>query len=297
MNYIAKKLNDIDNGEGHWKYGNIGVFEVADDGTEKQVGGYTRKYSSFYDTFFAFQQKDKWYALYSSDYTATSVMSLPDCKQIATEPGSSWGFCPTGFYVPSKEDLTHRSIYHLYEAKGELDKAEEWFSKNPENKADGLAFDQWLKDNMGTFGFVCGCVWGDDHSWKIQYLDLTKITEGVVTREARYGYVEQPNTLDLKECFDWSAFWPDSKMVDLISKKSVYVGERDQDWELNPGDIYQFREDCIFNGAKVKIIKGSSDAALVEVIDPKHEIKKEEIWIEEYQFDRYARKVYPKVEA
>ena len=28
-------------------------------------------------------------------------------------------------------------------------------------------------------GFVAGCVWGDDSSWKIEYLDLSKADEGI----------------------------------------------------------------------------------------------------------------------
>lgn len=27
----------------------------------------------------------------------------------------------------------------------------------------------------GDFGFVWGCIWGDDSSWKVQYLDLSRI--------------------------------------------------------------------------------------------------------------------------
>lgn len=42
----------------------------------------------------------------------------------------------------------------------------------------------------GTFGFVWGCIWGDDSSWKVQWLDLSRVAEGVLTREERFGYVE-----------------------------------------------------------------------------------------------------------
>lgn len=290
MDYKARVLNEIETKPGCWKYLNIGVFEIADDGTEKQVGNYERKYSTMYDTFFAFQQKGKWYALYSSDYKATSVMSLPDCKHIATEPENTWGFCPTGFYVPSKEDLTHHSIYHLYEAKGELDKAEAWFAEHPDNRKDGLEFEQWLKDNVGCFGFVCGCGWGDDQSWKLEYLDLNKITDGVITRRQRYGYLELPNHLKLKECLNWDAFWAEDHRVEIATKKNCYVGEIDE-WELKEGAIYQFREDTIYNGIRVKIKKSTGDAAIVEVLNPKSALKKEDVWIESYQFERYAKEV------
>jgi len=31
---------------------------------------------------------------------------------------------------------------------------------------------EWPSD--GAFGFIWGCVWGDDASWKVQYLDLSR---------------------------------------------------------------------------------------------------------------------------
>ena len=34
-----------------------------------------------------------------------------------------------------------------------------------------------------------GCIWGDDTSWKVQHLDLSRITEGTLVRDDRFGYV------------------------------------------------------------------------------------------------------------
>jgi hypothetical protein len=47
--------------------------------------------------------------------------------------------------------------------------------------------DEWP---TGDFGFVWGCHWGDDRSWKVQYLDLSAIRDGVIRRDERFGYVE-----------------------------------------------------------------------------------------------------------
>jgi hypothetical protein len=33
-------------------------------------------------------------------------------------------------------------------------------------------------------------VWGDDDSWKVQFLDLTDVRSGVIRRDERFGYVE-----------------------------------------------------------------------------------------------------------
>lgn len=42
----------------------------------------------------------------------------------------------------------------------------------------------------GLFGFVWGCYWGDDTSWKVQHLDLSRVQEGIIARDNRFGYVE-----------------------------------------------------------------------------------------------------------
>jgi hypothetical protein len=31
---------------------------------------------------------------------------------------------------------------------------------------------------------------GDDSSWKVQYLDLSRVQQGVVRRDERFGYLE-----------------------------------------------------------------------------------------------------------
>jgi hypothetical protein len=51
-------------------------------------------------------------------------------------------------------------------------------------------------------GFVAGCYWGDDGSWKIQYLDLSRAEEGIITREERFGYIELPEHLTLQQAVD-----------------------------------------------------------------------------------------------
>jgi len=82
-------------------------------------------------------------------------MSLSDCEDLGGEASDSLGFCPTGYAVP-------------YDA------------------VDGP------KDT--SFGFVCGCVWGDDSSWKIEYLDLSKAEKGIVKRDSWMGYLEMPGS-------------------------------------------------------------------------------------------------------
>jgi hypothetical protein len=51
-------------------------------------------------------------------------------------------------------------------------------------------------------------VWGDDSSWKIQYLDLSSIREGVIRRDDRFGYLKlatdpKLTARDFIRCSSW----------------------------------------------------------------------------------------------
>jgi hypothetical protein len=121
-------------------------------------------------TFEPFRQGKREFALISRDYTKTAVLDLASGEVIAeeTHAGSrGYGFCPVGFYVPDWWDVHDGS---------ELPGSEHWSSD-----------DEWP---TGDFGFVWGCVWGDDSSWKIQYLDLSRVQDGVINRDERFGYIE-----------------------------------------------------------------------------------------------------------
>lgn len=97
---------------------------------------------------------------------------------IAEEPESPAGFCPVGFFVPDWLDVHDGSV---------IPGSEYWNSD-----------DEWPS---GEFGFVWGCVWGDDSSWKVQHLDLTGIQSGVIRRDARFGYVELATDGYRNPCF------------------------------------------------------------------------------------------------
>jgi hypothetical protein len=150
--------------EGSWT--KVAV-EVLDG--ERLVGRYDRNYSLL-RTFEPFRQGGRDYALISPDYTATSVMDLATGKIVAGEQRSPGGFCPVGFYVPDWWDIHERA-----EKYGTLPGSRGWTQDC-----------EWPS---GEFGFVWGCVWGDDSSWKVQYLDLSRVGEGSLAREERFGYL------------------------------------------------------------------------------------------------------------
>lgn len=191
--YSAEVINHIDNGSGYWKSLTIGIFQKVGD-IKTQIGQYDRNYSSMYNTFFPFYQDGEWYALYSKDYTATRIMKLPSCEDLCGEERDGSGFCPVDFFVPYNDET-------LLEC-------------------DPVAAE--------TMGFVAGCVWGDDSSWKIQFLDLSNIKNGIFKNEPRFGYIEMPPNLSLKETISfggWSYF-PNTDPSDKYYKQMTDKSDR-----------------------------------------------------------------------
>lgn len=170
---------DTNKTPGTWTTCHVEVLEG-----ERVVGSYDRNYAML-QTFEPFRQGDRIFALIAPDYTATSVMDLQTGEVVASEEPNSFGFCPVGFYVPDWWDVNDGSVL-----PGSL---------------------HWSEDKewpSGDFGLVWGCVWGDDSSWKVQYLDLSEVGSGRVRREERFGYVKLASSPDrpAKEfirCWRW----------------------------------------------------------------------------------------------
>jgi len=205
--YYAAVINKIDNGKGYWNYLDIGIFERGqnppDPEVDKKIGEYKRNYSALYRTFHPFKLKNKWYALYSKNYTSTRIMSLPECIDIGGEKDEAFGFCPVDYFVPG---LNYLESWHG-------DPSCQRFGR--ENKVDWTNtkctcdmakypfkdYSEWhFPDRI--HGFVAGCVWGDDNSWKIEYLDLSHADEGIIKRDARFGYIELPPELRLNQAIE-----------------------------------------------------------------------------------------------
>lgn len=170
------------------------VHEHASD-DELVVARYRRNYHG-QPPFEPFRQRDRetgeWrhYALVSGDYTATSVLLLDapvsamkqkyDSAQsriasipVAGEQPDAFGFCPVGFYVPDWHDVHDGSI---------LPGSEYWNDNR-----------MWPD---GSLGFVWGCTWADDSDWKVQALDLSRVQDGVITRDDRWGYLRLDTVSD-----------------------------------------------------------------------------------------------------
>ena len=138
--------------------------EVLDG--DRVIATYNRNYAML-QTFEPFRQGERDFALVSPDYTTTAVLDLSNGEIVAGEEPNPGGFCPVGFYVPDWWDLHQGSI---------LPGSMHWSDDH-----------EWP---TGDLGFVWGCVWGDDSSWKVQYLDLSGVQNGVLHRDDRFGYVK-----------------------------------------------------------------------------------------------------------
>lgn len=164
----AIKASPKANRPGTWNSTVVEVFRRPNaSGESEKICEYERNYSML-QTFEPFRQGSREFALISSDYSKTAVLDLGTGSVIAEEIESSEeGFCPVGFYVPDWWDVNDGSV---------IPGSEYW-------NADK----EWPD---GGFGFVWGCHWGDDGSWKVQYLDLSQVRQGIVRRDERFGYIE-----------------------------------------------------------------------------------------------------------
>lgn len=216
--YFAKPIENLQKTSG-WRTLRVGVFQ-SDGEKELQIGSYERNYGSLFDTFFPFSQNGKDLALYSSDYTATRIMELPSCLDIGGEEPNDSGFCPVDYFIPTymEQEMIHKSNNTAFPP--------ERISKTRINNPTGQVLKEFTTThkytNLNTgqecedifiykpltpvayydFGFVSGCIWADESTWKIQYLDLSEASKGVLKRDDRFGYVELPDEVRLKDAVD-----------------------------------------------------------------------------------------------
>ncbi len=161
----AVRTSEISNGEGVMASTAVEVCRRGAHGLEP-AASYVRNLA-LCRTFEPFRQGDRELALISRDYETTAVLDLVTGEVIAEEDEEDRGFCPVGFYVPDWWDIHDGRI---------IPGSEHW---NPDSELPS-----------GDFGFVWGCHWGDDTSWKLQHLDLSHVSEGIVIRSERFGYLE-----------------------------------------------------------------------------------------------------------
>ena len=214
--YSARILETVPGQGGVWAHLRVGVFrQVAE--REEQIGEYRRNYPSLLSTFFPFRVGDQALALYSPDYTATRLMALPSCRDLGGESPADGGFCPVDFFVPTYLDYTtsvdgspprpHRKQMPGPDLLVARDVPVRYPARPGYIEKTELHRHQPLGPLMyHSFGFVAGCIWGDDSSWKLQYLDLSRAAEGVLKRDDRFGYVPLPGGQPLSALVNMSDY-------------------------------------------------------------------------------------------
>lgn len=222
--YFVRVLDKIHYKLGTWHGLRVGVFRREND-SDVQVGEYERNYPSLFHTFAPFHAGGRDLALYSPHYTCTRLLELPSCRDIGGEEPHSLGFCPTDFFVPYFIDLaSHAGDQPSRRRRKQLPTREELAPRTipvtytyPEGRIEYHHEAPIGPLTYHPFGFVAGCVWGDDSSWKLQYLDLSQAAVGVLRREERFGYVELPDNLRLE------------KAIDLIDYRSDSIDDSDHE--------------------------------------------------------------------
>jgi hypothetical protein len=70
--------------------------------------------------------------------------------------------------------------------------------------------DRLRGSSIENSGFVAGCEWQDEISWKIQHLDLSEVEKGIIRRSDKFGYIELPEGCTLEQAIKTSRFDPGS---------------------------------------------------------------------------------------
>ncbi|MEJ0022401.1 MAG: hypothetical protein WDN76_02410 [Alphaproteobacteria bacterium] len=131
-------------------------------------------------------------------------MSLPECSDLGGEEPAANGFCPVEYYVPRYREL---AVTHL--STGRVNNELIMFESEAEERAPQpdyeIKYGRWRSLDVG---FIAGCIWGDDSSWKLEVVDLSRAAEGLISRTARFGHLQLANKMPLSEAVSLDSFPP-----------------------------------------------------------------------------------------
>lgn len=238
-----------------WSQTDVKVFDNEHSTTEP-IYEYHRNYSML-QTFEPFRlwddQLEKWrnFALIAPQYTNFQVLDLDNKEIIAKNPPllidedmakrlnksylekgedpkytvgqdvSGWRFCPGEFHVPDVYDILNENDIQDMIKNRETEYWSEWI-------------DNFL--DRRTFGFEAGCVWGDDWSYKVQAIDLTKILEGKVSDDDRFGYLVYDG--DLKDLYDKNYYDDDDYQTLVLNVPVSFKFDKDDQTKVSKSEFY-----------------------------------------------------------
>jgi hypothetical protein len=206
----------VENSPGTWASTKVSIFR-----DDMLIGEYLRNYSSYgTHTFYPFQVDNEWYALYSASYTATRVMKLHEdrIEDWCGEDPHSNGFCPVEYYIPAYVHV--KDSYSIDDEKKEFDSYCVDCDYSEEDLDIEINSSGFIKLENCNFGFLCGCVWGDDTSWKMRYMDLSKVPEKILEITDKFGYCELPRELTLRECVHMDSWEPGHSWIRITKAES-----------------------------------------------------------------------------
>ena len=199
---------------GVWGSALVNIF----DG-DVQIGHYERNHPGWaQETFEPFEANGMWYALYCRDYTSTRLMSLPACEDLGGEEPALHGFCPVELYVPRYRKVSRRNRSNGRETESwlfETNAIDPTIADNVDHSYDST-FGPW---QSLTTGFVAGCLWGDDSSWKLEVFDLSNAGAGQITRSARFGHLQLAGGMSLPDSLQFDSHLPDWELRATIVRQ------------------------------------------------------------------------------
>ncbi len=90
------------------------------------------------------------------------------------------------------------------------------------------------RENGGMFGFVSGCVWGDDSGgWKLEHVDLSDVRTGNIKRTGKFGYLMIPGSSSLAEYVEdnWDTLSKEEPTEEEIASLPQFIWDFDDEDE------------------------------------------------------------------
>lgn len=225
MYHIKTEAKEIQ--KGAWKGTVVSIYK-----DEEKIGEYIRNYHSYGEqTFHPFEKDGKWYAIYSENYTSTSIMSLPDCKKIGGQEAKASGFCPVDYFIP-KYTLFYLPGATEEELKTIPEENKGWAGKS---KIYRIYQDRPEKDEEIFYdlkhAFVSGCYWGDDSGgWKLMRLDLSEADKGIIKQSEDFGYLHLSSGR-LKDLIEIDDQWGDADKLRFTLSVLRYYDMKDNEYK------------------------------------------------------------------
>lgn len=186
------------------------------------VHSWTYMYSSesaVWNTVHPFEHQGRWYVTYSSAYTRLSVFNITDQYEAWTDEGGAGGFCPVAVAIPWK----HTDVRPEHERSHNLTMWS-WLPRI----GDQYEGDASFRASAADFGFYSGCIWGDDSSWKLRYLDFSRLSEGIVVASDAFGYIPLPTSMTIQDCVELDYVEEDEdRKVFALAVRSFFVQQPD----------------------------------------------------------------------